>query len=186
MPTEEPQPSAPAPDPGPAPEAETQIEPVKPGRWSTWLSENNLPHEFMGFERDGVETLSVTPEYLLLVGKGLQDQGFNYLRLQCGYDEGPGQRLVSVYHLTQVYDDADRPPEVRLKVFLPREDPRVPTVYWLWKTVDWQERETFDMYGIIFEGHPNLIRILNQEDWVGWPLRKDYVSPAFYEVQDAL
>ena len=82
-------------------------------------------------------------------------------------------------------DDVDRLEEVRIKVFLPRLDPRCPSVYWIWKTADWQERETFDMYGIIYEGHPNLKRILMPEDWIGYPMRKDYVTPDFYELQDA-
>jgi NAD(P)H-quinone oxidoreductase subunit J len=87
--------------------------------------------------------------------------------------------------LVKLSDNADRPEEVRVKVFLPREDPRIDSVYWIWKTADWQERETYDMYGIVFEGHPNLKRLLMPEDWVGWPLRKDYISPDFYELQPA-
>ncbi|UFP93078.1 NAD(P)H-quinone oxidoreductase subunit J [Gloeobacter morelensis] len=173
----------------PAPEAVqtgAEIAPIEPGPTSRWLGEHSLPHTFLGFALDGVELVGVEPEHLPMVGKALHDQGYNYLRLMCGYDEGPGERLVSVYSLTHCYDDADRPPEVRLKVFLDRADPQVPSVYWIWKAADWQERETYDMYGIIYEGHPNLIRILNMEDMVGWPLRKDYVTPGFYEVQDAL
>ncbi len=98
---------------------------------------------------------------------------------------GPGQSLVSTYHLVKLSDAALQPEEVRLKVLIPREDPRVPSVFWIWKTADWQERETYDMYGIIYEGHPNLKRILMPEDWVGWPMRKDYITPDFYELQDA-
>ena len=97
----------------------------------------------------------------------------------------PGDDLVSFYHLTKLSDNAVQPEEVRIKVFLPRENPVVPTVYWIWRTADWQERETFDMYGIVYDGHPNLKRVLMPEDWVGYPLRKDYVSPDFYELQDA-
>jgi NAD(P)H-quinone oxidoreductase subunit J len=93
--------------------------------------------------------------------------------------------LVSFYHLVKLSDSASRPEEVRIKVFLSRSRPTVPSVYWIWKSADWQERESFDMYGIIYEGHPNLKRILMPEDWVGWPLRKDYISPDFYELQDA-
>jgi NAD(P)H-quinone oxidoreductase subunit J len=93
--------------------------------------------------------------------------------------------LVSFYHLTKMDDNSDRPAEIRIKVFLPRDNPKVPSVYWIWKAADWQERESYDMYGILYEGHPNLKRLLMPEDWVGWPLRKDYVSPDFYELQDA-
>ena len=108
---------------------------------------------------------------------------------QCGYDAGAGDSLVSMYHIAKLSDEgiakSDRLEEVRIKVFLPRTDPRCPSVYWIWKTADWQERETFDMYGIIYEGHPNLKRILMPEDWIGYPMRKDYVTPDFYELQDA-
>jgi NAD(P)H-quinone oxidoreductase subunit J len=107
------------------------------------------------------------------------------MQCQCAYDQGPGQDLVSVYHLAKLTDNASKPEEVRVKVFIPREDPRVPSVYWIWKAADFQERESYDMYGIVYEGHPNLKRILMNEDWVGWPLRKDYISPDFYELQDA-
>ena len=132
-----------------------------------------------------VEIIKLDRDYLLPIATALYASGFNYLLCQCGYDSGPGGDLVSVYHLIKMSDNADRPDEVRLKVFLPREDPKVPSVYWIWKSADFQERESFDMYGIIYEGHPNLKRILMPEDWVGWPLRKDYVSPDFYELQEA-
>lgn len=105
---------------------------------------------------------------------------------QCGYDSAPGGDLVSVYHLAKLVDNPqDKIEEVRIKVFVPRTNPSVPSVYWIWRTADWQERETYDMYGIVYEGHPNLKRILMPEDWVGYPLRKDYITPDFYELQDA-
>jgi NAD(P)H-quinone oxidoreductase subunit J len=105
---------------------------------------------------------------------------------QCGYDSGAGSDLVSTYHLAKLTDNPEtKPEEVKVKVFLPRNDPKVPSVYWIWKSADWQERETYDMYGIIYEGHPNLKRILMPEDWVGYPMRKDYITPDFYELQDA-
>lgn len=63
------------------------------------------------------------------------------------------------------------------KVALPREAPRVRTVENVWRTADWHERETYDLLGVIFEGHHNPVRILCAEDWEGHPLRKDYVIP---------
>lgn len=166
-----------------AAESETQL--VEAGKVSRWLTENGFEHEALEFDHQGVEVLKVDAEVLLPFCTALYAYGFNYLRCQCGYDTGAGGDLVSVYDLTKVSDNADRPEEVRIKVFLPRDNPRVPSVYWIWKTADWQERETYDQYGIIFEGHPNLKRILMPEDWVGYPLRKDYISPDFYELQDA-
>ncbi|AUS99667.1 NAD(P)H-quinone oxidoreductase subunit J [Aliinostoc sp. HNIBRCY26] len=158
---------------------------VQAGPISSWLSENGFAHESLAPDKNGVEIIKVEPDFLLPIATALYAYGFNYLQFQSGIDLGPGEDLVSVYHLVKVGDNADQPEEVRVKVFLPRENPRIPSVYWIWKTADWQERESYDMFGIIYEGHPNLKRILMPEDWVGWPLRKDYVSPDFYELQDA-
>ncbi|MGB6295930.1 MAG: NAD(P)H-quinone oxidoreductase subunit J [Rivularia sp. (in: cyanobacteria)] len=159
--------------------------PVEAGKVSKWLSENDFAHEALEADHSGVEIIKVEADFLLPICTALYAYGFNYLQCQCGIDLGPGDQLVSMYHLAKVSDNADRPEEVRVKVFLPRENPSVPSVYWIWKTADWQERESYDMYGINYEGHPNLKRILMPEDWVGYPLRKDYVSPDFYELQDA-
>ena len=63
---------------------------------------------------------------------------------------------------------------VRLKVEVPEKDPKVPTLSELWPAFNWQERETYDMYGIVFEGHPDLRRIYLYEEFEGYPLRKDY------------
>jgi hypothetical protein len=62
----------------------------------------------------------------------------------------------------------------RLKCAVPEHDARVPSLAALWPAFDWQERETFDMYGIKFDGHPDLRRIYLYEEFVGYPLRKDY------------
>jgi NADH-quinone oxidoreductase subunit C len=67
-----------------------------------------------------------------------------------------------------------------VKVFCPRDHPHIPSVAHLWRAADWHEREAFDMFGIIFDGHPDLRRILCADDWVGYPLRKDYVFPREY------
>ncbi|EFA68547.1 NADH-quinone oxidoreductase subunit C [Cylindrospermopsis raciborskii S07] len=164
-------------------QAESKLVPA--GQVSTWLTENGFDHESLSPDVNGVEIIKVAPDFLLPTATALYAYGFNYLQFQGGIDLGPGQDLVSVYHLIKVSSDADKPAEVRLKVFLPRENPVVPSVYWIWRTADWQERESYDMFGIIYDGHPNLKRILMPEDWVGWPLRKDYISPDLYELQDA-
>lgn len=165
--------------------AQTAAPIVEAGKTSKWLTENGFDHEFLGRDASGVEMLKVDRDFLVPIATALYANGFNCLQCQGAYDAGPGQDLVSFYHLIKVSDDADRPDEVRVKVFLPRENPSVPSVYWIWKAADWQERESYDMYGIVYEGHPSLKRILMPEDWVGWPLRKDYISPDFYELQDA-
>ena len=165
--------------------AETETSIVEAGKVSQWLTQNGFDHEALAADNLGVEILKVDREFLIPMSTALYAYGFNYMQYQCAYDQGPGQDLVSVYHLTKLTDNASHPEEVRVKVFIPREDPRVPSVYWIWKAADFQERESYDMYGIVYEGHPNLKRILMNEDWIGWPLRKDYISPDFYELQDA-
>jgi NAD(P)H-quinone oxidoreductase subunit J len=158
---------------------------VEAGKTSKWLTSQGFDHEFEGRDATGVELIKIDRELLLPFATALYAHGYNYLQCQGAYDLEPGGDLVSFYHLVKMADNADRPDEMRLKVYLPRADPKVPSLYWIWPTSDWQERESYDMYGIIYEGHPNLKRILMPEDWVGYPLRKDYVSPDFYELQDA-
>lgn len=68
---------------------------------------------------------------------------------------------------------------VRLRVWLPGKDPVIPTVIPVWPTANWHEREIFDLFGIRFEGHPDLHRILMPDDWEGYPLRKDYPVEGF-------
>jgi NADH-quinone oxidoreductase subunit C len=101
---------------------------------------------------------------------------FNFLENLCGVDYlGRTPRFEVVYHLLS-HKNRRR---VCLKVGVPEDDLSVPTLTGLWATANWQERETYDMFGITFTGHPNLYRILMPEDWVGHPLRKDV--PLGYE-----
>ncbi len=158
---------------------------VEAGKVSSWLTEQGFENQPLAPDHLGIELIKVEPNELLAVSAALLEEGYNYLQCQGAYDLGPGKELVSFYHLLKISDNAECLGEIRLKVFLPRDNPKVASVYWIWKAADWQERECYDMYGIIYEGHPNLKRILMPEDWIGWPLRKDYVSPDFYELQDA-
>jgi NADH-quinone oxidoreductase subunit C len=80
------------------------------------------------------------------------------------------KRFAMNYHLLQV---ADEPRRVRLQTWLD-DGETVPTVIAIWPTADWHEREVYDMFGISIDGHPNLKRILMDDDWEGHPLRKDY------------
>jgi NADH-quinone oxidoreductase subunit C len=80
------------------------------------------------------------------------------------------KRFSVSYHLLAIRDGA---PRVRLQVWLD-DGETVPSVVSVWPTADWHEREAWDLMGIEFEGHPNLVRILMDEDWEGHPLRKDY------------
>jgi len=67
-----------------------------------------------------------------------------------------------------------------LKCRLPREEPRIETVESVWSVANWHEREAYDMFGIVFDGHSDLRRILCPDDWEGYPLRKDYKFPTRY------
>jgi len=168
-----------------------------PGPVSSWLTSQGFDHRSLPDDHLGIEVLGVEPAALPLVVTALRAAGYDYLQCQGGYDEGPGGNLVSFYNLVKLAPLAskleggtltadDRIEEVRLKVFLPRDGSlSVPSLYGLFRGADWQERETYDMYGITYEGHPHPKRLLMPEDWKGFPLRKDYVQPDFYEMQDA-
>ena len=166
----------------------------KPGPVSIFLNQKNLDHNILEPDHLGVEIIKIAAQDLFDVATELKANGFNYLQCQGGYDEGPGASLVCFYHLIALDDstkdqsinEISKLREVRIKVFLSRDGtPSVPSLYKLFKGADWQERETFDMFGTVFEGHPHPKRLLMPEDWKGWPLRKDYVQPDFYEMQDA-
>jgi NADH-quinone oxidoreductase subunit C len=85
-------------------------------------------------------------------------------------------RFEVVYHLLS-YEHAHT---FALKVHLPRENPAVATVEGIWGVANWHEREAYDMFGIAFIGHSDLRRILLPDDWIGFPLRKDWQDPDFY------
>nr|YP_010264551.1 NADH-plastoquinone oxidoreductase subunit J [Vandenboschia striata]UIO59691.1 NADH-plastoquinone oxidoreductase subunit J [Vandenboschia striata] len=155
------------------------------GRLSTWLTRYELAHRPLGFDYQGVEISQVKAEDWPCLAVALFVYGFNYLRSQCAYDVVPGGYLASVYHLTKIEDNADQPEEICIKIFVSRKNPRIPSVFWVWKSSDFQERESYDMLGIIYDSHPSLKRILMPESRIGWPLRKDCVTPDFYELQDA-
>jgi NADH-quinone oxidoreductase subunit C len=107
--------------------------------------------------------------------KGDPELRFDLLACVCGTDDL--KNFWTVYHLTSIPKNH----KAVLKVQLDRENPSVPSLCPVWKAADWHERETYDMYGIRFENHPDLRRILLPEDWEGFPLRKDYDFPDEYQ-----
>ena len=120
----------------------------------------------------GEATLTIQPEQIQPVCRFLRDAlNFNFLTDLCGVDQYPRvPRYAVVYHLCAM----DRRERLRLKVFLSESSPRVDSVSTIWKAADWLEREVFDMYGIGFDGHPDLRRILTPPGFEDFPLRKDY------------
>lgn len=106
---------------------------------------------------------------------------FDYLACITGVDNGPTTNTMEViYHLTSIPYEHN----LALKIVVERpangELPKVPSVASIWRTADWHERETYDLVGIFFENHPDLRRILLPNDWVGYPLRKDYQEQELY------
>jgi NADH-quinone oxidoreductase subunit C len=114
---------------------------------------------------------SVKKEALLDICSYLRKEGFDHLSNISGVDYG--DRFEVVYHLWS-WSNRNL---MTLKVGVPRDSPEVPSIISIWKGADWHERETFDLMGIVFKGHPNLARILLPEDFEGHPLRKDYKLP---------
>lgn len=101
----------------------------------------------------------------------------DYLECVTGVDLPEDGKIQVVYH---VYSYAKQH-RIVLKCLLDRADPALPTVSHVWPTANWQERECFDLLGVLFDGHPDLRRLLLPDDWVGHPLRKDYQEEQSYQ-----
>lgn len=111
---------------------------------------------------------------IMLFLRDEDDMKFDYLACLSGMDYK--DNLGVVYHLYSL----SHKHRATIKVEVPKDNPKVPSISKVWRTADWHEREAYDMFGVIFEGHENLIRILNPYDWEGYPLRKDYKQPEEY------
>jgi NADH-quinone oxidoreductase subunit C len=124
--------------------------------------------------------LTLPAEYILPVCEFLWNNPSTYFdSLSCltAIDQGPeAGKMEVIYTLYSIPNHVT----LHLRVMLDREKPSVSSVSSVWRTADWHEREAFDFYGIQFEGHPDLRRILLPEDWEGYPLRKDYVEQTKY------
>lgn len=112
-------------------------------------------------------------EYL----KADPDLFFDSLMCITGVDQGPKKETMEV-----VYDlfSMRHRHKITIKVIGRREDFHVPSVESIWRMADWHEREVYDMFGILFDGHRHLKRLLLPEDWEGYPLRKDYQVQEYY------
>ncbi len=121
----------------------------------------------------GETTVTISSSSIREVCEFLRSRhGFDMLADLCGVDRGPEEepRFEVNYHLFSTMHHQ----RLRLKVLLSGEEPKVGTVTTVWRTANWHERETFDLVGIEFEGHPDLRRILLPSDFDGHALRKDY------------
>lgn len=116
----------------------------------------------------GDGTLSVTEDRLHDAAAALKKLGFERLGMVTAVDQGDSLGLV--YRLQSMSLGA----AMFLKCDVPRDDPHVLSMCDLWPAANWQEREVYDLFGVTFDEHPNLCRILLPDDWHGHPLRKDY------------
>ena len=123
----------------------------------------------------GELTLHVRREHLVELARTFRDSPELRFEVCTGvsgvhYPQDVGAELHAVYHLLSMTHNR----RVRLEVACPDEDPHIPSVVSVYPTNDWHERETYDFFGIVFDGHPALTRIEMPDDWVGHPQRKDY------------
>jgi NADH-quinone oxidoreductase subunit C len=123
----------------------------------------------------GLVTVTTTRENIIPILQALYDDEmmqFQFLTTMCGihYPENKGQELGVIYHVHSLTHNV----RLRIKIFFSEDDAVVPTATNLYATANWMERETWDFYGIRFEGHPNLIRILNVEEMEVFPMRKEF------------
>jgi NADH-quinone oxidoreductase subunit C len=127
----------------------------------------------------GETTIVVAREHLRRVAEFLATEPslkFSFLSDIATVDRFPMEPRFEVnYQLLSL----DIPARLRLKVKLSGNDPVLPSVFGIWPTADWHERENFDLFGVRFEGHPNLRRILMPDEWEGHPLRKDYPTEGY-------
>jgi NADH-quinone oxidoreductase subunit C len=95
---------------------------------------------------------------------------FQYLTTLCGIHYPEVQQISIMYQLHNLYNNV----RLRLKIYLPENEPTVPTLTSVFQAANWMERETYDFYGVNFVGHPNLTRILNVDEMIIFPMRKEY------------
>jgi NADH-quinone oxidoreductase subunit C len=119
----------------------------------------------------GETTFFIKPDSVEKICRTLKDDGYVMLNdITAVHPDSGADYFHVVYHIYSMSANS----RIRLKARVPKSDPKVPTVTTIWKGANWYERETWDMFGIVFEGHPNLERILTPEGFQGHPLRKDY------------
>ncbi len=123
--------------------------------------------------------IRLAPDVVRTAARTLRDDptlAFDFLMCLSGVDYIKDGEIELVYHLFS-FKHRHR---ITVKVRVPRENPRLPSVTPIWPGANFHEREVFDLYGVVFDGHPDLRRILLPEDWEGHPLRKDYVVQEEY------
>jgi NADH-quinone oxidoreductase subunit C len=122
------------------------------------------------WDRDEL-TLTIAREDIVGAAKTVQQAGYNFLEDVTAVDWFPATpRFQISYHIVS-HSHKER---IRLRVMVDESIPAVETITSVWPSANYYEREVFDLFGVRFSGHPNLLRIMMPEDWSGHPLRKDY------------
>lgn len=132
----------------------------------------NFPDEIVSVESPyGFLTVNLKAGRIIDIIKFLYEkEKYQYLTTLCGIHYPENKTIQVMYQLHKLTENK----RIRLKIALPEEKPSVPTLTTVFEAANWMERETYDFFGVIFEGHPNLIRILNVEDMIIFPMRKEY------------
>ncbi|MFQ5640873.1 MAG: NADH-quinone oxidoreductase subunit C [bacterium] len=134
----------------------------------------------LGFDGDALDPwVQIKPDKLFDAATFLKEEpdlSFTFLMCLSGMDYGAESDLGVVYHLFSMQHKH----KITVRVDVPRDRAKVPSVEKIWRTADWHEREAYDLFGIVFDGHRDLRRILCPDDWEGYPLRKDYIVQEYY------
>jgi NADH-quinone oxidoreductase subunit C/D len=139
------------------------LQPTRDDVPTLWVAKERFA-EVLGFLKNGVPR-----PYRMLLDLHATDE-----RLRRHRDGLPAADFTVFYHLLSIERNSD----VRIKVALTGDSPSLPSIHKLFANANWYERETWDLFGIVFDGHPNLQRILLPRTWKGHPLRKDYPARA--------
>ncbi len=155
-----------------APVVEEPPKPPKTPEAKEFFDAANFKVEELGKDFSGALMYEVSVEDIIQVCKDLKAQRkFNLLNYMTAVELKKGYQNILRLESSK-HDEA-----VVLKVTLAKDKPVMPTLTEVFASANWQEREAYDMLGIAFEGHPKLTRILNPDNWDGFPLRKDYMGP---------
>uniref|UniRef100_A0A7J3ZLZ0 NADH-quinone oxidoreductase subunit C n=1 Tax=Fervidicoccus fontis TaxID=683846 RepID=A0A7J3ZLZ0_9CREN len=129
--------------------------------------------------KDGALVINTTVEELVNVARELKELGYTHVVSITAIDYPQENKIVLVVHASLYEASDDRPKVVEIRTELNRESPVAPTLTGVWPSAEFQEREAYDHFGIVFDGHPDLRRVLLlEEDFKGvYPLRKDFVVP---------
>ncbi len=145
------------------------------GEFGLLLKENGIESKALGTDIQLTEVLEIDSKDALTAFKLLKENpksDFAFLVLITSVE------LKSTFQCAYLLHSLNTKKSLRVKISTGKENPVFPSVSHIWATANWYEREAYDMMGFKFEGHPNLKRILNPDNWEGYPLRKDYIPPS--------